>query len=121
MSLLSPGVTLRYEMADFDVCDRYRFVVVDVDDGLTFTQAFAPEEDEDEEEADADEDIGEPARVGPDALAEGRTIAVLSQGGWLSAELEDAELEDDIVQLGVHPLGLQAIRTVNRQPVHVVD
>ena len=113
MSLLSPGVTLRYEMADFDVCDRYRFVVVDVDDGLTFTQAFAPEEDEDEEEADADEDIGEPARVGPDALAEGRTIAVLSQGGWLSAELEDAELEDDIVQLGDLPpflLSQQALR-----------
>jgi len=115
MSLLSPGVTLRYEMADFDVCDRYRFVVVDVDDGLTFTQAFAPEDDEDDDadEADADEDIGEPARVGPDALAEGRTIAVLSQGGWLSAELEHAELDDDVVQLSDLPpflLSQQALR-----------
>ena len=112
MPLLSPGVTLRYEMADFDVCDRYRFVVCAVTDGLTFTQAFAPEEDEADEE-DEDEEIGEPARVSPDALAEGRTIAVLSQGGWLSAELESAELEDDIIQLTDLPpflLSQQALR-----------
>jgi hypothetical protein len=98
MSLLSPGVTLRYEMADFDVCDRYRFVVCDVADGLTFTQTFAPEDDDDADEDDAD-DIGEPARVSRDALSDGRTFAVLSQGSWLGADLESADLEDDVAQL----------------------
>lgn len=103
MSLLSPGVTLRYEMADFDVCDRYRFIVCNVDDGLTFTQTFASEEDDDDESDDGDADPGEPARVSAEALGEGRTIAVLSQGGWLSAELEQHEVEDDIVQLADLP------------------
>jgi hypothetical protein len=103
MSLLSPGVTLRYEMADFDVCDRYRFIVCNVDDGLTFTQTFAGEEEEDDDADDGDADPGEPARVSPDALSDGRTIAVLSQGGWLSAELEQHEVDDDVVQLGDLP------------------
>lgn len=105
MSLLSPGVTLRYEMADFDVCDRYRFIVCDVDDGLTFTQTFASEDDDDEhdEDDDGDADPGEPAHASAEALADGRTIAVLSQGGWLSAELESNEIADDIVQLADLP------------------
>lgn len=103
MSLLSPGVTLRYEMADFDVFDRYRFIVCNIEDGLTFTQAFASGADDDDDADDADDDPGEPARVSAETLSDGRTIAVLSQGGWLSAELGPTEHDDDVVQLGDLP------------------
>ncbi len=82
MPLLSPGVALHYEMADFDVCDRYCFALTSVDDGVAFTSAMGGGEDDDD-----DFEEGEPVRLPGAVLADSHAVAVLSQGSWLNADL----------------------------------
>lgn len=76
MSLLTPGAVLRYEMADFDAADNYEFQILETDEQLVLSSAF---------------EDGEPEAVvgfSTQGLGSSRTIAVLSQGSWLSAALE---------------------------------
>lgn len=88
MPLLSPGVALHYEMADFDVCDLYCFVLQSTDDGLAFTSAMGSGEDDDVYEE------GEPVHMPSTVLTDARAVAVLSQGSWLNANLEYPELDE---------------------------
>ncbi len=100
MSLLAPGVTLIYEMADPDVSDTYRFVICDADAGLTFTSALHNQDFEDEGFAEDDLVSDEAVQVAPAALAEGRHIAALSQGSWLAADLGSPPRDaDDVIEL----------------------
>jgi len=87
MSLLTPGAVLRYEMADFDAADNYEFQILETDDQLVLSSAF---------------EDGEPEAVvafSNDSLADSRTIAVLSQGSWLSAALEQPSQDDECERL----------------------
>ena len=99
MPFITTGVELRYEMADFDASDIYAFRVLDTEDALVVSSAFADE--------DLDAPAGDPegvVAVSPEALAEGRTIAVLSQGGWMSAGLAAPERgEDEVMHLSDLP------------------
>ncbi|MBZ5712838.1 hypothetical protein [Nannocystis pusilla] len=87
MSLLSPGAVLRYEMADDDAADNYEFQILETDDQLVLSSAF---------------EDGEPEAVvafSNDSLADSRTIAVLSQGSWLSGALEEPTQDDECDRL----------------------
>ncbi|MFY0537689.1 hypothetical protein [Nannocystis pusilla] len=87
MSLLTPGAVLRYEMADFDAADNYEFQILETDDQLVLSSAF---------------EDGEPEAViafSNDSLADSRTIAVLSQGSWLSAALDQPTRDDECERL----------------------
>lgn len=87
MSLLSPGALLRYEMADFDASDNYEFQILETDDQLVLSSAF---------------EEGEPEAViafSNESLTDSRTIAVLSQGSWLSAALEEPTRDDECDRL----------------------
>lgn len=84
--LLTPGAALRYAMADFDVSDTYVFKLRDAGDGLTFAYAFAGD------------DPSDSVQFSPDALATARTIAVLSQGGWLDSRLTSPPVADDVTR-----------------------
>lgn len=83
MSTITAGIALLYEMADFDASDEYVFAITRADDGLAFSFGFEGEEPE------------ESVHVSAAALAGARTIAVLSQGGWLTSALESPKRDAD--------------------------
>lgn len=87
MSLLSLGAVLRYETADDDATDTYCFQLLDTEGQLVISSAF---EDDDPEAV-----VGFSAA----ALAGARTIAVLSQGSWLSSDLEQPTHDDESERL----------------------
>lgn len=100
MSLLTPGAALRYEMADFDASDVYRFKLHDAEDGLALSSAF-----------DGDEPVGA-VTFSPDALDRGRTIAVLSQGSW-QGDVDDDDItrfEAELPPFLVSRAALQELR-----------
>lgn len=86
MSLIKPHSLLVYEIADFDACDSYGFLIQNVEDGLTFGSAFVSERRPVSEYTPSIS-----VTCAEDALEAGDAPLMLSQGAVMAA---DRELHD---------------------------